>query len=80
MSHYEVYLWTGDRKNFAEGSPLGSTAEFWRLRGEAIPATKDAVEKSLSFQGIAANDYIILDYAKYQEIFCMLQPEFNLLS
>lgn len=73
IHYYDVYLWPGPRDvDFASAKALNSSADFWG-KCVANPALQQEVKDSLAQQGIAAEDYIILDSARYAELLQKLE-------
>lgn len=61
MKHYDVYLWPGENVPFSHCKRIKDIHEFWKKFREASPATETAVKQSLGQQGLALDDYRILD-------------------
>ncbi len=59
--NYEVYLWPGSHVNFDTLKPILNTTEFWEKRASAVIDDQNEIQKALSTQGIATDNYHFLD-------------------
>lgn len=67
IQNYDVILLPDEKTPLSDCKPLSSSSDFWRQRGNVRPATTDTVKTILAQQGMAAQDYLILDYENYQQ-------------
>lgn len=65
VRHFEVYLWQGVTKTFADCKPLVSSSEFWKARHTIVGATEEAVKDILAQQGLPLDEFYILDFVTY---------------
>lgn len=78
IKHYEVYLWQGPGSNLSKATPLSSADEFWRLRETIQPATAACIKKYFAEQLMAADQWLILDKAAYDERWGMMEGSIDL--
>lgn len=68
ISHYDVYPWQGENIPFSNGKAFSDSAEYWALCDELPIVNREEIERSLAKQGIATDQYIILDEHAYRAL------------
>lgn len=67
VQFYDVYIWPGEDSPLRDIRPISTAEEFWSKVNNTHPATSEAVKTSLGYQGLTADNFIILDYKKYSD-------------